>query len=344
MNESKPRRTYLLLPDRFVSSIVHKYRRRERKRADSGHHTNMTIDDIDVSRRYHYEQHERNNSHNNSFSHQNNNTSNTSRRSRRSNNNNDNNNNELNYSNNNSNVQYSRRSSLTTSSSSYDGENNDDNASLRSACSGMTPRTTASLAAESGMSVRLQHYQVGTPVSYALNANNANESLSSTSSSSLAPSEPPFLSSSRSPPLPNSPSTLASFPHRSDSNETNQQHRQQRQEERRSSFFRRKRPRIRQDSSNPSIANSWRIRRARASIEEDQPLPDFETQVFCATCEKWVQSRIRYRLGALTWLVAFILFSCTVILFWVPFYVKYFKDVVHYCPACGTNIGRHTKL
>ncbi|KAG2227200.1 hypothetical protein INT45_008444 [Circinella minor] len=305
MNESKPRRTYLLLPDRFVSSIVHKYRRRQRKRADSGHHTNMTNDDIDDPRRYYYEQQERNNSHkNNVFSYQNNNTSNAS--SRRSNNNN----NESYYSNNNSNVQSSRRSSLTTSSSSDDGENNDDNASLRSACSGMTPRPTASLAAESGMSVRLQHYQVGTPVSYALNVNNDNESLSSTSSSSLAPSEPLFLSSSRPPrPLPNSSSTLSSFPHRSNSNinETNQQHQQQRREERRSSFFRRRRPRIRQDSSNPSIANSWRIRRARASIEEDQPLPDFETQVFCATCEKWVQSRIRYRLGALTWLVAFTL-------------------------------------
>ncbi|KAI8137315.1 LITAF-like zinc ribbon domain-containing protein [Fennellomyces sp. T-0311] len=164
----------------------------------------------------------------------------------------------------------------------------DDNNSLRSAYSGMTPQTSASLAAESGMSVRLGHYHVGTPVSYRLTT------TSTTSTSSIESS-------------------------------------------RRASFFSRQR---RQGSSNPSIANSWRIRRTI----EDQPLPDFETQVFCPTCEKWVQSRIRYRLGALTWLVAFILFACTVFLFWVPFYVKYFKDVVHYCPACGTNIGRHSKL
>ena len=294
MNESKPQRTYLLLPDRFIPSIVHKYRRRQRKRADSGHHTNMTIDDIDGPRLYYYERQERNNGHNNGSSMRCNSSASS-------------------HSNNSNNGQSNRRSSLATSSSSsssYDGENNDNNASLRSACSGMTPRTTPSLAAESGMSVRLQHYQVGTPVSYALNINNDNESLSSSSSSSVAASIPPFPSSppSRQPPLPNSPSAFSSFPHRSNSriNETDR-NQQQGREERRSSFFRRRRPRIRQDSSNPSIANSWRIRRARASIEEDQPLPDFETQVFCATCEKWVQSRIRYRLGALTWLVAFTL-------------------------------------
>lgn len=49
---------------------------------------------------------------------------------------------------------------------------------------------------------------------------------------------------------------------------------------------------------------SWRLRR-QPSI--DQSLPDFETQVLCPKCEKWVQSRIRYRTGALTWLVAFIM-------------------------------------
>ncbi|KAL1931654.1 hypothetical protein VTP01DRAFT_9797 [Rhizomucor pusillus] len=63
---------------------------------------------------------------------------------------------------------------------------------------------------------------------------------------------------------------------------------------------------------------SWRLRR-QPSI--DQSLPDFETQVLCPKCEKWVQSRIRYRTGALTWLLL------TVFLFWIPFYVKYFKVV-----------------
>ncbi|ORY95046.1 LITAF-like zinc ribbon domain-domain-containing protein [Syncephalastrum racemosum] len=86
---------------------------------------------------------------------------------------------------------------------------------------------------------------------------------------------------------------------------------------------------------------SWFLRR-RPTL--DQSLPDFETQVFCPTCEKYVQSRIRYRLGALSWLAVLVLFMCTVFLFWVPFYVKYFKDVVHYCPACGTNVGRHSKI
>lgn len=50
---------------------------------------------------------------------------------------------------------------------------------------------------------------------------------------------------------------------------------------------------------------SWFLRR-RPTL--DQGLPDFETQVFCPTCEKYVQSRIRYRLGALSWLAALVLY------------------------------------
>ncbi|KAI9312632.1 LITAF-like zinc ribbon domain-containing protein [Dichotomocladium elegans] len=88
---------------------------------------------------------------------------------------------------------------------------------------------------------------------------------------------------------------------------------------------------------------SWRMRRL-AALDQQQWLPDFETQVLCNQCEKYVQSRIRYRVGALTWLVAFVLFLCTVFLFWIPFYVKYFKDVVHYCPACSSKLGTHYKL
>ncbi|KAI9027235.1 LITAF-like zinc ribbon domain-containing protein [Phycomyces nitens] len=94
--------------------------------------------------------------------------------------------------------------------------------------------------------------------------------------------------------------------------------------------------------SSRQTRQSWR--RRRVSLLMDQHLPDFETQVFCPTCEKWIQSRIRYRLGSMAWLVAFILLMCTVFLFWIPFYVKYFKDVVHYCPACGTKIGRHSRI
>ncbi|KAI7876755.1 hypothetical protein K492DRAFT_210146 [Lichtheimia hyalospora FSU 10163] len=104
-------------------------------------------------------------------------------------------------------------------------------------------------------------------------------------------------------------------------------------------------PSIRSTTSETTTTRSWRRRRERLLLAIDQQsLPDFETQAFCSTCEKYVQSRIRYRTGALTWLIAFILFLCTVFLFWVPFYVKYFKDVVHYCPACSSKLGTHLKL
>ncbi|KAI8355615.1 LITAF-like zinc ribbon domain-containing protein [Choanephora cucurbitarum] len=76
----------------------------------------------------------------------------------------------------------------------------------------------------------------------------------------------------------------------------------------------------------------------------NQHLPDFETQVFCPRCEKYVHTRLRYRNGAMVYLIAFVLLLCTVFLFWVPFYVKYFKDVSHYCPGCGKRVGISRRL
>lgn len=67
-------------------------------------------------------------------------------------------------------------------------------------------------------------------------------------------------------------------------------------------------PSIRSTASETTTTRSWRRRRERLLLAIDQQsLPDFETQAFCSTCEKYVQSRIRYRTGALTWLIAFIL-------------------------------------
>lgn len=67
-------------------------------------------------------------------------------------------------------------------------------------------------------------------------------------------------------------------------------------------------PSIRSTTSETTTTRSWRRRRERLLLAIDQQsLPDFETQAFCSTCEKYVQSRIRYRTGALTWLIAFIL-------------------------------------
>lgn len=88
---------------------------------------------------------------------------------------------------------------------------------------------------------------------------------------------------------------------------------------------------------------------ARKSFTYEHPfflgksLPDFETLVYCPACKKWLQSRLRYRNGSMVWLAAFILYVhwfrwtwltlscercrllCTLVLCWVPFYVKYCK-------------------
>ncbi|KAI9495253.1 hypothetical protein BDB00DRAFT_815292 [Zychaea mexicana] len=342
--QSRGSRSFLF-PDRLVSSIVHKYRRRrsKRERADSGHHTNMTTEErqtaagglaITVA----------------------DNTYGTygasSSRGRNINNNryvkqhtpqqhpyNDRHHQQQ--------QQQQRHSIQSTSSSSQDDDDDDvvqDNtrASFRSACSGMTPRNAPSMTAESGMSVRLQHYHIGTPVSYRLHRNSssnndANEnddhSLNSARSGDSATNHlqhDTFISQQqqqRQEEQEQQRQRRYQRMYQKHRRELQQEEEQEQQDgERRASFFSR-RPRVRQGSSNPSIGHSWRIRRARGAMMEDQSLPDFEMQVFCPTCEKWVQSRIRYRLGALTWLVAFILFMCTVFLFWVPFYVKYFKGI-----------------
>ena len=70
---------------------------------------------------------------------------------------------------------------------------------------------------------------------------------------------------------------------------------------------------------------SWRQKRISLLQKKRQRLPDQSTHAFCDVCEKSITTRIRYRNGAMVWLTSFILLLCTVILFWVPFYVKYFK-------------------
>ncbi|KAI8643772.1 LITAF-like zinc ribbon domain-containing protein [Parasitella parasitica] len=90
-------------------------------------------------------------------------------------------------------------------------------------------------------------------------------------------------------------------------------------------------------STGRQTVRSWSQK--RLNILKQQELPDFETQAFCEGCEKYIHTRLRYRNGPMVWLVSFILLLCTVVLFWVPFYVKYFKDVAHFCPGCGRCLG-----
>ncbi|KAL4208005.1 hypothetical protein AB4K20DRAFT_1970611 [Rhizopus microsporus] len=75
--------------------------------------------------------------------------------------------------------------------------------------------------------------------------------------------------------------------------------------------------------TTPSIKSirTAKLKRMRLLIKQPH-LPEFETQTFCENCEKYVQTRVRYRNGSLVWLLFFMLLLCTVILCWVPFYVK----------------------
>lgn len=97
-------------------------------------------------------------------------------------------------------------------------------------------------------------------------------------------------------------------------------------------------------STGRQTMKSWRQKRINILLKKRQHLPDVETETFCPNCEKYITTRIRYRNGAMVWLSSFVLLLCTVILFWVPFYVKYFKDVAHFCPGCGKRIGVSYRL
>ncbi|OAD67555.1 hypothetical protein PHYBLDRAFT_151456 [Phycomyces blakesleeanus NRRL 1555(-)] len=157
---------------------------------------------------------------------------------------------------------------ITHNSISFTEESIKDNMSLQSAYSGESSGRP-SLAGSSSMSVRVQRFHFGTPGSYYYR---------SSSTPSLAP-DTYFSNTSH-------------ISHGS---------------ERPSSWtkLRTKAQSIRSGQSSRQTHRSWRLR--RVSLLMDQHLPDFETQVFCPTCEKWIQSRIRYRLGSMAWLVFFIL-------------------------------------
>ncbi|SAM04448.1 hypothetical protein [Absidia glauca] len=65
-------------------------------------------------------------------------------------------------------------------------------------------------------------------------------------------------------------------------------------------------------ATTPSSSSSSSVRRTvghRAShiLFLGRRLPDFETLVYCSECEKWIQSRLRYRNGSMVWLAAFVL-------------------------------------
>ncbi|CAG8470367.1 11304_t:CDS:2 [Paraglomus occultum] len=86
-------------------------------------------------------------------------------------------------------------------------------------------------------------------------------------------------------------------------------------------------------------------RRCKSSIASPfLKYPDFPIKIQCPHCSQFVTTDVRYRNGACTYLLASGLLVTTVILFWVPFYLKATKDAKHVCPHCSNNLGIKHRL
>lgn len=59
-------------------------------------------------------------------------------------------------------------------------------------------------------------------------------------------------------------------------------------------------------STSRQTIRSWRKKRIHLMMKQ-QHLPEFETNAFCEDCEKYIQTRIRYKNGSMVWLVSFTL-------------------------------------
>lgn len=62
----------------------------------------------------------------------------------------------------------------------------------------------------------------------------------------------------------------------------------------------------------------------------------------CPTCRQQIVSTVRYEIGIMTLLIAFLIFIFGGILccFLIPFCVPGCQDAVHTCPACHAPLGQ----
>ena len=70
----------------------------------------------------------------------------------------------------------------------------------------------------------------------------------------------------------------------------------------------------------------------------------------CPICQKNVETEIVYELGAMVWIAAGIIFLLGIFLifplflFWIPFFVDDFKDIIHICPNCCYIFGKKKRI
>ncbi|RIA96560.1 LITAF-like zinc ribbon domain-containing protein [Glomus cerebriforme] len=73
-------------------------------------------------------------------------------------------------------------------------------------------------------------------------------------------------------------------------------------------------------------------------------LPDFPVKTQCPNCSKYVVTHVIYKNGTCVYVFAMGLFTLTVVLFWVPFFMDCCKDVIHSCPHCKSTLGTRRRI
>lgn len=72
---------------------------------------------------------------------------------------------------------------------------------------------------------------------------------------------------------------------------------------------------------------------------------DVPTAAYCTSCGTQVLTYTEYRVSNTSWAVAGLLcaFGCHLGCCLAPFFSKSFKDVIHLCPLCKTQLGSYAK-
>ncbi|RHZ61900.1 hypothetical protein Glove_345g61 [Diversispora epigaea] len=85
-------------------------------------------------------------------------------------------------------------------------------------------------------------------------------------------------------------------------------------------------------------------RNKKRGIPSIMKYPDFPVKAQCPECSKFITTKIYHKNGRCVYVLAMGLFSLTVVLFWVPFFVDSCKDITHICPNCNTRLGTRHRL
>ncbi|XP_018612627.1 lipopolysaccharide-induced tumor necrosis factor-alpha factor homolog [Scleropages formosus] len=81
-------------------------------------------------------------------------------------------------------------------------------------------------------------------------------------------------------------------------------------------------------------------------ITDLENLPACPTHTVCPSCQQYIITETVSRVGGITWMVCImcILIGCVAGCFLLPFCMKSFKDTVHRCPKCRSEIHTTRKL